>query len=72
MHTADLGDPQRPTYAALSYTWGDPITVYEDPLPDLASLTLEEHADLHPFAYCSPTLDIGDPDEEQRRFIMID
>jgi len=54
-------DPRCPTYTALSYTWGNPITIYEDLLPDLAGLALEEHADLLLFAYCSPDLDIGDP-----------
>ncbi|KAH7244927.1 heterokaryon incompatibility protein-domain-containing protein [Fusarium solani] len=50
MSVVDLDDEDL-EFAAISYTWGDPITVHEDPMPDITGLTLEEHADQLPFSY---------------------
>lgn len=50
MSVVDLDD-EGLEFAAISYTWGDPITVHEDPMPDITGLTLEEHADQLPFSY---------------------
>ncbi|KAF5012184.1 hypothetical protein FDECE_1739 [Fusarium decemcellulare] len=50
MSVVDLND-EGLEFAAISYTWGDPITVHEDPMPDITGLTLEEHADKLPFSY---------------------
>lgn len=50
MSVVDLED-EGLEFAAISYTWGDPITVHEDPMPDITDLTLEEHADQLPFSY---------------------
>ncbi|KAL2671488.1 hypothetical protein Neosp_014078 [[Neocosmospora] mangrovei] len=38
-------------FAAISYTWGDPITVHEDPMSDITGLTMEQHASRLPFSY---------------------
>ncbi|KAF4451526.1 heterokaryon incompatibility (het-6OR allele), partial [Fusarium albosuccineum] len=50
MSVVDLND-EGLEFAAISYTWGDPITVHEDPMPDITGLTLEKHADKLPFSY---------------------
>ncbi|KAJ3544560.1 hypothetical protein NM208_g2985 [Fusarium decemcellulare] len=50
MSVVDLND-EGLEFAAISYTWGDPITVHEDPMPDVTGLTLEEHAGQLPFSY---------------------
>ncbi|KAM6516559.1 hypothetical protein FALCPG4_014741 [Fusarium falciforme] len=50
MSVVDLDD-EGLEFAAISYTWGDPITIHEDPMPDITGLTLEEHADQLPFSY---------------------
>ncbi|KAF4340080.1 heterokaryon incompatibility (het-6OR allele), partial [Fusarium beomiforme] len=55
MRVVDLTD-ENLEFAALSYTWGNPITVHEEPMPDLDGLTVEEHADQLPFVYFSPEL----------------
>ncbi|ERF68156.1 hypothetical protein EPUS_09514 [Endocarpon pusillum Z07020] len=45
-----------PEYAALSYTWGNPVTVYEEPMPDTQNLKYPEDADKLPFTYSTPPL----------------
>ncbi|KAH6706417.1 heterokaryon incompatibility protein-domain-containing protein [Leptodontidium sp. MPI-SDFR-AT-0119] len=50
MRVVDLED-ENLDYAAISYTWGNPITVYEEPMPDLTGLTFSEHAEQLPFTY---------------------
>ncbi|KAI8655423.1 HET domain-containing protein [Fusarium keratoplasticum] len=50
MSVVDLNDEDL-EFAAISYTWGDPITIHEDPMPDITGLTLKEHADQLPFSY---------------------
>ncbi|KAH9205350.1 hypothetical protein DL95DRAFT_491649 [Leptodontidium sp. 2 PMI_412] len=50
MRVVDLKD-ENLDYAAISYTWGNPITVYEEPMPDLTGLTFPEHAEQLPFTY---------------------
>lgn len=55
MRTVDLDDEQSmPTFAAVSYTWGNPITIYESPLPDLRQLNFRDHAAQLPFVYRAP------------------
>lgn len=39
-----------PEYIALSYTWGDPITIRETAMPDLSAIP-ESESDRLPFAY---------------------
>ncbi|KAF4958303.1 hypothetical protein FGADI_2469 [Fusarium gaditjirri] len=55
MRVVDLGDESL-EFAAVSYTWGNPTTVHEEPMPDIDGLEFEEHADKLPFAYHSPEL----------------
>ncbi|KAF9767656.1 hypothetical protein IL306_015155 [Fusarium sp. DS 682] len=55
MRVVDLTDESL-EFSALSYTWGNPITVHEEPMPDIDGLTVEEHADQLPFVYYSPKL----------------
>ncbi|KAL9562126.1 hypothetical protein ACKAV7_013670 [Fusarium commune] len=55
MRVVDLNDESL-EFAAVSYTWGNPTTVHEEPMPDIDGLEFEEHADKLPFAYYSPEL----------------
>ncbi|EWY83844.1 hypothetical protein FOYG_13633 [Fusarium oxysporum NRRL 32931] len=55
MRVVDLSDESL-EFAAVSYTWGNPTTVQEEPMPDIDGLEFEEHADKFPFAYYSPEL----------------
>ncbi|EMT71103.1 Heterokaryon incompatibility protein 6, OR allele [Fusarium odoratissimum] len=55
MRVVDLSD-ENLEFAAVSYTWGNPTTVQEEPMPDIDGLEFEEHADKFPFAYHSPEL----------------
>jgi len=50
MRVVDLED-ENLDYAAISYTWGNPITVYEEPMPDLTGITFPEHAEQLPFTH---------------------
>ncbi|RSL55851.1 hypothetical protein CEP53_006965 [Fusarium sp. AF-6] len=50
MSVVDLNDDGL-EFIAISYTWGDPITVHEDPMPDITGLTMEQHAHRLPFSY---------------------
>lgn len=59
--TADLERPSVPNIYSTLLHLVQPYHHLRGPLPDLAGLTLEEHAYLLLFAYCSPDLDIGDP-----------
>lgn len=54
MRVIDLDDD--PEYAALSYTWGNPVTVYEEPMPDIQNLKFPEDTDKLPFTYSTPPL----------------
>lgn len=54
MRVVDLEDDIE--YAALSYTWGNPITIYEEPMPDLDQFKYPEEADKFPFTYSTPSL----------------
>lgn len=60
MRVVDLED-ENLDYATISYTWGNPITVYEKPMPDLTGLTFSEHAEQLPFTYT--TSPMGPKDE---------
>ncbi|KLO94933.1 heterokaryon incompatibility protein (het-6OR allele) [Fusarium fujikuroi] len=55
MRVVDLND-ESIEFAAVSYTWGNPTTVHEEPMPDIDGLEFEEHADKLPFTYYSPEL----------------
>ncbi|KAF5671817.1 heterokaryon incompatibility (het-6OR allele) [Fusarium circinatum] len=55
MRVVDLSDESL-EFAAVSYTWGNPTTVHEDPMPDIDGLEFQEHADKLPFTYYSPEL----------------
>ncbi|KAF5624494.1 heterokaryon incompatibility (het-6OR allele) [Fusarium sp. NRRL 52700] len=66
MRVVDLSD-EGLEFAAVSYTWGNPITVHEKPMPDIDGLEFEEHADKLPFTYYSPELG---PDGE--KLVMVD
>lgn len=54
IRVVDLDD--EPEYAALSYTWGNPITIYEEPMPDLYQWKYPEEADKFPFTFSTPPL----------------
>lgn len=54
LRTIDLED--EPAYAALSYTWGNPVTVYEEPMPDLNQWKWPDEAEKFPFTYATPPL----------------
>ncbi|KAG4433505.1 hypothetical protein IFR05_011014 [Cadophora sp. M221] len=43
-------------YSTLSYTWGNPITIYEEPMPDLDQYSYPEEVDKFPFTYSTPPL----------------
>ncbi|GAB1314741.1 hypothetical protein MFIFM68171_04951 [Madurella fahalii] len=62
MRVVDLDD--EPTFAALSYTWGNPVTIYENPLPelpDIGALHYPEDSDKLPFSYSTlPTSPEGE------------
>lgn len=60
MQVVDLEDD--PRFASLSYTWGNPITVNESPMPDLDNIKYPEEMGKLPFSYSTPPLG---PDEEQ-------
>jgi hypothetical protein len=65
MRVVDLDDGLK--YAAVSYTWGNPITVYEEPMPDITNLEFPEDADQLPFTY--RTSSIG---PEGEAMLMVD
>lgn len=54
MRIVDLED--EPEFAALSYTWGNPATVYDEPMPDTSHLQFPEDADRFPFVYTTGPL----------------
>jgi hypothetical protein len=54
MRIVDLED--EPDFAALSYTWGNPITVFDNPMPDISHLKYPEDADQFPFMYTTGPL----------------
>lgn len=66
MRVVDLND-ESIEFAAVSYTWGNPTTVHEEPMPDIDGLEFEEHADKLPFTYYSPELG---PDGD--KLVMVD
>ncbi|KAF5546940.1 heterokaryon incompatibility (het-6OR allele) [Fusarium mexicanum] len=66
MRVVDLSDESL-EFAAVSYTWGNPTTVHEDPMPDIDGLEFQEHADKLPFTYYSPELG---PDGD--KLVMVD
>jgi hypothetical protein len=66
MRVVNLSDESL-EFAAVSYTWGNPTTVHEEPMPDIDGLTFEEHANQLPFAYYSPELG---PDGD--KLVMVD
>jgi hypothetical protein len=66
MRVVDLND-ENFEFAAVSYTWGNPTTVHEDPMPDIDGLEFAEHADKLPFTYYSPELG---PDGD--KLVMVD
>lgn len=69
LRTVDMDDKQRmPAYAAISYTWGNPITIYESPAPDFTNLEFPEHADQLPFVYRTP----GSLGPDGERAVMVD
>ncbi|KAF4436703.1 heterokaryon incompatibility (het-6OR allele) [Fusarium acutatum] len=66
MRVVDLSDESL-EFAAVSYTWGNPTTVHEEPMPDIDGLEFDEHADKLPFTYYSPELG---PDGD--KLVMVD
>ncbi|KAF5605706.1 heterokaryon incompatibility (het-6OR allele) [Fusarium pseudocircinatum] len=66
MRVVDLND-ENLDFAAVSYTWGNPTTVQEEPMPDIDGLEFAEHADKLPFTYYSPELG---PDGD--KLVMVD
>ncbi|KAJ4366792.1 hypothetical protein N0V83_007317 [Neocucurbitaria cava] len=54
LRTVDLEDETG--FAALSYTWGNPTTVYDEPLPDTSHLRFPEDANQFPFMYTTGPL----------------
>ncbi|KAF5607593.1 heterokaryon incompatibility (het-6OR allele) [Fusarium pseudoanthophilum] len=66
MRVVDLND-ENLDFAAVSYTWGNPTTVHEEPMPDIDGLEFAEHADKLPFTYYSPELG---PDGD--KLVMVD
>lgn len=54
MRIVDLED--EPEFTALSYTWGNPATVYDEPMPDISHLEFPEDADQFPFMHTTGPL----------------
>ncbi|CAO2649240.1 Nn.00g066250.m01.CDS01 [Neocucurbitaria sp. VM-36] len=54
IHIVDLED--EPEFAALSYTWGNPATVYDEPMPDTSHIQFPKNVDQFPFVHTTGPL----------------
>ncbi|RSM00426.1 hypothetical protein CEP52_009113 [Fusarium oligoseptatum] len=71
MSVVDLNDDGL-EFIAISYTWGDPITVHEDPMPDITGLTMEQHAHRLPFSYYTSPMGPHGESNRKSREIEVD
>jgi hypothetical protein len=50
-----LNSRNAPEFVAQAYTWCNPITVYDEPMPSSSHLQFPEDADHFPFMYTTST-----------------